>query len=383
MKRGIELINCMNPRTLPQITQCGGPNPVPERVLQALSKQTLYHYDPVFLKIYEDTTEKIKQLFRTNNDVIMMHGEAVLGLEAAAASLVAPGDLCLNLVSGPFGKGYSRHLKHAGGRVIEIEVPFNESITTQQVAKAFDEHPDIAVVSMVHSETPAGTLNPIETICPVAKAHGAVTIVDAVSSAGGMDVCPDWGIDICITSPQKCISGTPGTAVAVVSKDAWKKMLDREEPFRGSILSMLDMKERWLEGGRFPYTPSVNQVYALNEAVTLILEEGLDHVFARHERVANYCRAEIRAMGLELWPVSDEIMSTCVTAITIPEGITDEQLRGWMREKYKVMISGSHGELSGKLVRIGHMGNTATETRVMVAIDALKKTLKDIGKEEQ
>ncbi|MDO4175876.1 MAG: alanine--glyoxylate aminotransferase family protein [Bacillota bacterium] len=373
------MINTLKLDTLPIMTQCGGPNPIPERVLHAISKQTLYHYDPVFLEIYKDTTAKVQKLLRTENDVIMMHGEAVLGLEAAAASLVNPGDTCLNLVSGPFGQGYARHLKRTGGNVVEIVVPFNESVKAEQVEDMFRKNPDIRIVSMVHSETPAGTLNPVKEICEIAKKYGAVTVADAVSSAGGIDVQPDWGIDVCITSPQKCISGTPGTAIAAVSEDAWNKMKSNDTPLRGSILSMLDMKERWLEGGRFPYTPSVNQVYSINEAITVILEEGLDNVLNRHKRVAEYCRYQVKDLGLELWPASDDIIADCVTAITMPEGTNDAELRGIMRDRYKVMISGSHGDLSGKLIRIGHMGHTAYEAKVMIAVDALKSTLKDLG----
>lgn len=363
----------------PIYTLTGGPNPVPDRVLHAISKQTLYHYDPLFLEIYEDTTEKCKRIFQTQNDIIIMHGEAVLGLEAAAASLIEPGDKCLNLASGPFGKGYSRHLKRYGGKVTEIEVPFNGSVDPAAVRNAFENDSDIRIVSFVHSETPAGTLNPAKEICEIAGEYGALTIVDAVSSVGGIDVrTDDWGIDVCVAAPQKCISGTPGSSIISVSKNAWDKMLGRTNPLRGSILSMLDMKERWIEDGRFPYTPSVNQVYSINEAVTLILEEGLANVIARHKKAAKACKAGVAAMGLELWPVSEEICSECVTAVKVPEGLTDEVIRNKLRSDYSIMISGSHGELVGHLFRIGHMGNTARLQCVIAALDMLEFALSDL-----
>ncbi len=152
-----------------------------------------------------------------------------------------------------------------------------------------------------------------------------------------------------------------------------------EEPLRGSILSMLDMKERWIEGGRFPYTPSVNQVYSINECVSAILDEGLDRVINRHTEAAELCRYEIRKLGLELWPVSDDICSTCVTAIKMPDTITDKKLITHLREKYRLMISGSHGELAGKLFRIGHMGWQAHEAYVEAAVYYLERTLIDLG----
>ncbi|MCL5256312.1 MAG: alanine--glyoxylate aminotransferase family protein [Chloroflexi bacterium] len=365
---------------LPEFTMTGGPLEVSDRVLRAMARQTMYHYDPLFLELHNDTIDKLKKIFQTKNDLIIMHGEAVLGLEAAAASTIEPGDKCLNLATGPFGKGYGRHVTTFGGELLEIEVPFNESIDPEAVRDMFRAHPDIKVLSVVHSETPAGTLNPIEKLCPIAKEHQAITIVDAVSSVGGMQCLPDeWGVDICIVGPQKCLGAPPGSALVSVSKDAWQKMLGKSEPLRGSVLSMLDFKERLIDNGRFPYTPSVNQVYAVREAAAQLLEEGLEHAFARHRAAALACRAGIKAMGLELWPASEDIMSTCVTAVKMPDGVTDKALRAMMRDKYGVMISGGHGDLIGKLFRIGHMGKMAGVSYVLVALAALEKTLTDLG----
>lgn len=365
---------------LPEFTMTGGPLEVSDRVLRALSRQTLYHYDPLFPDIYRDTTKKIQEVFQTANDAIIMHGEAVLGLEAAAASMVEPGDTCLNLASGPFGKGYARHLVRHGARLVELEVPFNQSVEPDDVRRLLEREGDVKVVSMVHSETPAGTLNQVEQICGIAKEFGAVTIVDAVSSVGGMQVRPDeWGIDICVAGPQKCLGCTPGSALVTVSDDAWEKMRSKSTPLRGSVLSMLDMKERWIENGRFPYTPMTNQIFAVNEALTQLLEEGLESAFARHSAAARACRAGVKAMGLELWPASEDIASTCVTAVKLPEGVDDGELRGIMRTRYGVMISGGHGDLIGKLFRIGHMGQTARFSHVLVALGALERTLVDLG----
>jgi pyridoxamine---pyruvate transaminase len=367
-------------RQLPQFTITGGPNEISDRVLTAMARQTMYHYDPVFLDLYKDTIEKLKRVFQTNNDLVILHGEAVLGLEAAAASTIEPGDKCLNLASGPFGKGYARHIQRYGGELLELEVPFNEAIDPRDVSDTFEKHRDIKVLSMVYSETPSGTFNPVWDICRIAKEYGAVTIVDAVSAVGGMQCLPDdWGIDLCVASPQKCLACTPGSSMIAVSEDGWKKMLSRSNPLRGSVLSILDFKERWIENGRFPYTPSVNQVYALNEAMAQLLEEGLEQSFERHRTAAKACRAGIKAMGLRLWPVSEDIMSNCVTAVTVPDGVTDESLRGLMREKYGVMVSGGHGNLIGKLFRIGHMGKMAQVAYVLVALAALEKALRDLG----
>ncbi len=367
---------------LPKYTVTAGPTEVSSRVLRAISQQTLYHYDPVFLERYRDTTEKLKLVFQTKNDIIIMHGEVILGLEGAAKSLVEAGDKCLNLATGPFGKGYGRHFLAVGGEMFEIEVPFNQVIDPADVRKMFEEHPDIKVVAMAHCETPAGTVNPVKEICAIAKEYGAITIVDAVSSVGGIDLKVDeWGVDVCVVGPQKCLGATPGSALVSVSDAAWNKMKSNKKPLRGSILSMLDQKERWLDGGRFPYTPMVNQMASVNEAVTQLLEEGLENSFARHHAAAVACREGIKAMGLKLWPVSEEICSDCATAVTMPEGLTEQILSDLLRDKYGVMISGGHGALVDKVFRIGHLGYTANLNHVMAALMALEEALTELGVE--
>ena len=366
---------------LPLFTMSAGPVEVTDRVLHAISAQTLDQYDPLFLDIYRETTTKIGAVFQTRNDVIIQHGEAVLALESAGASTVEPGDKCLVLVSGPFGKGYGRHIVRHGGQLLELEVPFNESIDPGAVEEMFQRHPDIKVMSVVHCDTPAGTLNPIDKICPIAKEHGAITIVDAVSSLGGHQLLPDeWGIDILIAGPQKSLGGITGAGLVAVSEDAWQKMYAKSAPVRGSVLSMLDWKERWLEGGRFPYTPMVHQVYAINAAMSQILEEGIDESIARHHSAGVACRAGIKAMGLELWASSEDIAADCVTAVKVPEGLIEQQIVGTMRRDQRVTISGGLGDLIGKLFRIGHMGKMAQVLDVVVALAALEKTLACLGR---
>jgi pyridoxamine--pyruvate transaminase len=364
----------------PLFTMSAGPIEVTERVLHAISAQTLDQYDPLFIDIYHETTARIAAVFQTRNDVIIQHGEAVLALESAGASTIEPGDKCLVLVSGPFGKGYGRHVVRHGGELIELEVPFNESIPPETVEKMFRRHPDIKVMSVVHCDTPAGTLNPIHEICPIAKEHGALTIVDAVSSLGGHQLLPDeWGVDILIAGPQKSLGGITGAGLVAVSEAAWHKMLSKSTPLRGSVLSMLDWKERWLEGGRFPYTPMVHQVYALNAAMSQILEKGIGYSIARHHAAGVACRAGIKAMGLQLWPASEDIAADCVTAVAVPDGLSEQQIVGTMRRDQRVAISGGLGDLIGKVFRIGHMGKMAQVLDVVVALAALEKTLVSLG----
>ncbi|MCP4689373.1 MAG: alanine--glyoxylate aminotransferase family protein, partial [Desulfobacterales bacterium] len=219
--------------------------------------------------------------------------------------------------------------------------------------------------------------------CPIAKKYGAITIVDAVSSIGGIELETDkWGIDICCMGPQKCLASSAGLSPAAVSDDAWRKMLAREKPVRYSYMSMLDFKEQWLierDKRKFPYTMFTNEVMALDEALNQFFEEGEEAVIQRHKDAARMCRAGVKGMGLELWAASEEVCGTCATAIKTPDGVDDARLRRRLYDKYRVMISGGFDELTGKLFRIGHMGKMAHPVYVAAALAMLEKSLMDIG----
>ena len=362
----------------PDFTLAAGPTAATARTLAALGSPIIYHYDPVFLDAFRRTEAKVGQLFRTKNEIILMQGEAVLGLEAAARSLVRPGMPVLNLVSGVFGKGMGYWLTGFGAELHELEVPYNDSLDPGDVDRFLDGHPEIELVTVVHSETPSGTLNPVAEIGPIAKRHGALTLVDCVSSLGGIPIWPDeWQLDVCVAGPQKCLAGPPGMSLMAVSEDAWTAIRKNPAAPRASFLSMLDWKEQWLEAGKFPFTPSVVDVHGVEAACDEILNEGLEASFDRHEQAAATCRAGARAMGIELWPASEAVSAACVTALTVPNGLTDTQVRDHCRARYGVMISAGQG--AGNLVRIGHMGPTARSLYPVVGLAAIGRTLVDLG----
>jgi|SRR5579884_732531 len=362
----------------PDFTLSAGPVSVSPRVLAALGSPIVYHYDPVFLERFRATTEKVKQVFQTRNDVLLLQGEAILGLEAATRALVAPGTKVLNLVQGVFGKGEGYWLRDFGAELHELEVPYNDAVDPEDVERYLDEHPGIELVTIVHSETPSGTWTDVAAIGPIARAHGALTMIDCVSSLGGMPLQVDeWQLDVCVAGAQKCLGGPPGLTLMSVSERAWERIGANPAAPRASYLSMLDWKEQWLEGGKFPFTPSVVDVQGVEAAVDELLEEGLESSIARHARTAAACRAGVRAMGLDIWPRSDEIAAACVTAIALPEGVTDAQVRDHCRERYGVMLSAGQG--AGNLVRIGHMAGSARSLHPVVGLAALGQTLRDLG----
>lgn len=366
----------------PRLTLASGPVDVTHETLRAMQRPVVYHYDPVFLDTFSRTVNLMQQVFRTKNDVILMQAEAILGLEAAAASIIEPGVKVLNLVSGVFGKGYEGWIRAYGGEPIELAVPYNAAIDPEDVRRILETQPDISVLSVVHSETPSGTVNPVREICQIAKEHDVITIVDTVSGLGSENVLPEeWGMDIAVAGPQKCLGGVPGMSLITVSDDAWAVMERKESPLRGSFLSMLDWKSTWLEQRRFPYTPSVSDVYALESVLEQTLQEGVESMIARHRVSAKATREAVKALGLQLWAENEEIASASCTAVTMPEGVTDESLRGTMRDRYGVMISGGYGDLAGKLFRLGHMGLAAHPTTVIAQFGILERSLADLGVE--
>jgi pyridoxamine--pyruvate transaminase len=366
----------------PDFTLSAGPVTASPRVLAALGSPMVYHYDPVFLEAFRRTERKVAQIFLTGNDVLLMQGEAVLGLEAAARSLVRPGTHVLNLVQGVFGKGMGYWLKDFGAVLHEIEVPYNDAVDPADVEQYLDEHPEVDLVTVVQSETPSGTVCDVSAIGPIARAHGAMTLIDCVSSLGGIPLETDeWQLDVCVAGPQKCLGGPPGMSLMTVSDAAWERIRSNPSAPRASFLSMLDWKEQWIDGEKFPFTPSVSDLHGVEAACDELLEEGLGASIERHEQSAAACRAGVLAMGLELWPDREEISAACVTAIAVPDGLTDVQVRAHCRDRYGVMISGGQG--AGNLVRIGHMGPSARSLHPVVGLAAVGQTLLDLGAQAQ
>ena len=364
----------------PELNMAAGPVEVSPRTLRDMARPVMYHYDPAFIELFGHAEQLLKQVYRTEYDVVIMQGEALLGLEAAAASLIRPGDKVLNLVSGVFGKWFQDFIERFGGETIEVRVPYNEAIDPEDVRRALHANAGVKYLSMVHSETPSGTINPVKEIGAIAHEFGVLTLVDTVSGLGSELLSPEaWGIDIGIAGPQKCLSGPPGLALLSVSPAAWAAMEAVEHPLRASYLSILDWKTTWLERRTFPYTPLVSEMYALESVLTQILEEGVEGLVDRHQQIAAACRTGVMALGLELWPARKEIAAPCVTAITMPEGMTDAGIRDTMRQRYGVMISPGYGELNGKLIRLSHMGEQARPTMLAAQLAAFEMALHDCG----
>ena len=364
----------------PVITLTAGPVQGYPNVLQAMSKPLGYDYDPTFQAFYEATALKCAEAMRWPDPALILQAEPAVAIEAAAASLISKQDTVLNLASGVYGKGFGYWSARYHKDMVEIEVPYDEAISPEAVEQAFKERPDISVVSVVHHDTPSGTINPVVEIGRIVEAHGALLIVDAVSSFAGMDIDPlACHADVFITGPGKCLGGTPGITFVAVSAKAWQHMEANPDSPRASILSYLDWQGAWERSAAFPFTPSIAEISGLAEAIDHYLDEGPERVWARHALTAAACRAGATAMGCALWPAREAIASPSTTAVCVPEGLSDRDIIAAARERYGVMLSVGRGDTLGKLLRVGHMGPTAEPIYAVVAISALGGALRSLG----
>jgi pyridoxamine---pyruvate transaminase len=362
----------------PDFTISAGPSPSSARTRAALGRPVPDDHDPVFLDAFRRTEAKVGQVFGTENEIILMQGEAILGLEAAARALVRPGMPVLNLVSGVFGKGMGYWLTAFGAQLHELETAYDDAIDPAAVAAYLDEHPEIELLSVVHCETPSGTLNDCAAIGPIARSRGVLTLVDCVASLGGMPFDTDaWQLDVCVAGPQKCLAGPSGMSLVAVSAPAWAAIEANPAAPRASFLSLLDWRESWHGRGQFPYTPSASEVHGVAAACDQLLAEGLSAAAARHATAARACRAGVAAMGLKIWPAREDIAAASVTAIAMPGGLDHQAVRDHARARYGVMLADGQG--AGNLVRIGHMGPTASGLNPAIGLMALGRSLADLG----
>jgi pyridoxamine--pyruvate transaminase len=359
-----------------------GPVAAYPEVLAAMARPIPYDADPSFQAYYEAVVEKARTAMRLSNAPVILHGEAILGLEAAAASLISRDDVVLNLVSGVYGKGFGAWARRYAGEVVELEVPFDETIDPAAVAERLRVRPEIRVVSVCHHDTPSGTLNPLAEIGAVVWEHGGTVIVDAISSFGGMDVHPEAvHADIFVASPAKCLGAAPGLALIGVSERAWEKMKANPAAPHGSFLSLLDWETAWRRDKPFPSTPSIAEVHGLEAALDRYLAEGPETVWRRHALTAAATRAGIQALGLRLWPRREEIAAPTATVIRVPEGLSDQAIRDVARDRYGVLVSLGRRETAGKVLRIGHMGPAAQPIFAIAAVAAIGGAVGALGRE--
>lgn len=350
-----------------------GPTAVPEQVRAAMARPIVNpDVDPAFHETYRSLTTDLASVYETDDDVVVLGGEGVLGLEAAVASVVESGDRVLCVANGLYGEYFAEFVETYGAEPVTCSFPAEEPIDPAVVGETIDDAArdgeGFVAATFVHCETPTGVLNHLDTVLKRCRDAGLLTIVDAVSSLGGTPVPVD-DIDLCIGASQKCFSAPPGLTTVSVSDRAWNRIESTET--RG-FYTDLGLWRGVESSGEFPYTHLESNCYGLAEAVSAILDEGLDDVFVRHEECANRCRELGGEIGLETYPGTEELCSPTVTAFAVEGALAVQQQ---LHDEHDILVGTGLADLEDDLIRIGHMGYGAQIERVEETMDALKSVL--------
>ncbi|MFG2124719.1 pyridoxal-phosphate-dependent aminotransferase family protein [Streptomyces sp. NPDC048710] len=340
---------------------------------------------PLSAERFAAIEDRVARLLDTRQDVVITQGEALLPLEGAIRATAGPGTTALNVITGPYGQTFGNWLRDAGATVYDLSVPFHTAVTAELVRDAFAAHPEIDFVSLVHAEAATGNTNPVAEIGEVVREHGALFYLDAVASVGAEPVLPDaWGVDLCVIGAQKAMGGPAGVSAISVSERAWARMAANPNAPRRSYLSLLDWKERWIDGGRkaLLHAPAQLEMLALEACLERIESAGLRTVMARHRDAALAARAGATALGGGLEPYVYESKDAAPVATTLrtPAGVVASELvaRALAADPALPLAAGG-GALAKEMIRVNHYGADATPGAVRSCLTALGAALAERG----
>jgi alanine-glyoxylate transaminase / serine-glyoxylate transaminase / serine-pyruvate transaminase len=340
----------------------------------------LGHLDPEFLKIMDESRTMLREVLRTSNEVTLATpGTGTSGMEAAVMNLVEPGDKVVCGICGYFGDRIAQMAERAGGIVTRVTTNWGSPTDADAVRAAVQQAGNVKMVSVVHAETSTGVQTPIEPFAAIARAAGALLLVDCVTSLGGVRVEADaWGADAIYSGTQKCLSAPPGVAPITMSPRAWDAVKARETPCNSWYLDMSLLEAYWDGRRSYHHTAPISMIYALHQALSLVLEEGLDARWARHERNGRALQAGLEGLGLVLH-ADEGYRLPVLTTVRIPEGVNDAEVRGALLKRHNIEIGGGLGDLRGKVWRIGLMGESSSPGNVFLALNSLGKILREQG----
>lgn len=355
-----------------------GPTPVPESVMLDIAKHPIGHRSSEFSSILEEVYANLKYVFQTENDVFMFTSSGTGAMCAALENLVNQGDKVLSLVIGNFGNRWAKIAESRGAVVEKIEVGAGEVIDPETLRKrlADDVNKEIKLVTLTHSETSTGAANDVKTLCSIIREHGALSVVDGVTSVCAMPCKPDeWGIDVLVSGSQKGFMIPPGLAFLTANERAWKVYEECKYP---SFYFDWAAHRKSVRANSTPFTPAVNLIVGLNTALNMIKSEGLDNVNARHRRHCQALRAAIRAIGLELLVPDDKNASYAITSILPPEGISVPDIRKTLKEDFDIIVANGQNQLKDKIFRMGTLGFVC-DRDLIASVGALESTLCKLG----
>jgi len=346
-----------------------GPTPLPKRVMDVMCRQMMNHRSQWFAEMLTRITERAKQIFMTKNDVLILPSSGTGGLEAAVENFFSPYDEVIATSIGYFGNRWTKIAKRHDLIAVPLVVKnLGGVIDPEEFEAKLKDRPGSKGVLLTHTETSTGAQNNIQELAHIARSHGKLVLVDAVSSLGATPVATDeWGLDVVVTASQKALMAPPGATLISISDRAWEAY-ERSKACR-YYFDLGLAKESFLKG-QTPYTPPLTVYFALEESLKMILEEGLANVFARHERIAKRFREAIAQQGWSLF-ADPACAANALTAIHVPEGMDCHEIIGTLEKEFDIGISGGIESLAGKIFRVAHMGNVS-EKDMDEVVDALK-----------
>jgi aspartate aminotransferase-like enzyme len=339
-----------------------------------MSRPIIHHRTPQFQAILKEAVVGLKYVFQTSEDVFILTSSGTGAMEAAVINLLSPGDTTLVVQGGKFGERWTELCKAYGINTEVIDVEWGKAVSPQEIEKRLKANPKIKAVLITLCETSTGVTVDVEAIGKIVKVTDAVLVVDAISGLGAIDLKTDaWNVDVCVSGSQKGLMLPPGLAFISVSKKAWDKVAESKCP---KYYFSFKAAKKAADSTDTPFTPAITLVIALNEALKMMRQDGLENIFLRHKKMADATRAAMKGLGLELF--APTAASDVVTSVKVPQGIDGEKLVKTMRDTYGVTIAGGQAELKGKVFRFAHMG-FIEEFDIIAGISCLEKVLAQMG----
>lgn len=355
-----------------------GPTPVPESVLLEMAKHPIGHRSSEFSKILEEVYEDLKWVFGTKNQVFMFTSSGTGAMDAAISNLINKNDKVLSLVIGNFGERWAKISKMYGADVEKIEVSAGKAINPQDLRERLEKdiNKEIKIVTMTHNETATGVTNDIKTLCAIVREHGAISVVDGVTSVGAM-ACPmdEWGIDVLVSGSQKGFMIPPGLAFLAANERAWALHEKCENP---SFYFNWDAYKKSVTDNSTPFTPAVNLIVALNQALKIMKNEGLENIYSRHALIAKALRNAMKAIGLKLVVEDEAIASKSITSIYPPDGISVPDIRSTLKKDFDIVVANGQNNLKDKIFRVGTLG-FVSQRDMLTAVASIEAAFAKLG----
>jgi len=359
-----------------------GPSNVSPRVIRAMTLPLMGYLDPTFLKVMDEVTELLRQVFRTSNEFTLpVSGTGTSGMEAALVNMLEPGDTAVVGTHGLFGQRIADIAARCGAKVVTVAAEWGQTLDPLEIEKALKDAGQVKLLAAVHVETSTGVVQPLAPLAELAHSSNALFLVDAVTSLGGVDLRVDeWGVDICYSATQKCVGSVPGLSPITLSPRAVEILRQRQSPVQSFYLDLLQLERYWLTDRVYHHTASMSMIYALREALIIAMEEGLEARYERHQRNADALKAGLAALGMQAL-APQGFQSNPMTAALVPEGIDEARVRRSLLGEYGIEIGGGFGPLAGKIWRIGLMGESSQASHVLTLLHALETLLSREGQE--